>query len=109
VTTTRELADIVGVVGQNRLRASSPMWLKTSSPTPWRTRVAPEAMRRRVEDTLDLLGLHELRDRPLPTLSGGQQQRVAIGAVLSASPGSSCSTSQRRPSIRLPPKRCSPP
>jgi len=48
--------------------------------------VAPEAMRRRVEDTLDLLGLHELRDRPLPTLSGGQQQRVAIGAVLSASP-----------------------
>jgi energy-coupling factor transport system ATP-binding protein len=43
-------------------------------------------MRRRVEDTLDLLGLHELRYRPLMTLSGGQQQRVAIGAVLCASP-----------------------
>ena len=42
-------------------------------------------MRRRVEDTLDLLGLHELRDRSLRTLSGGQQQRVAIGAVLTAS------------------------
>jgi energy-coupling factor transport system ATP-binding protein len=48
--------------------------------------IAPSAMRRRVEDTLDLLGLHELRDRPLLALSGGQQQRVAIGAVLSASP-----------------------
>ena len=48
--------------------------------------VAPAAMRRRVEDTLDLLGLHELRRRSLRTLSGGQQQRVAIGAVLTASP-----------------------
>ncbi len=48
--------------------------------------VPPEAMRRRVEDTLDLLGLQELRDRSLRALSGGQQQRVAIGAVLTASP-----------------------
>ncbi len=48
--------------------------------------IAPDAMRRRVEDTLDLLGLHELRNRPLSALSGGQQQRVAIGAVLCASP-----------------------
>ncbi len=48
--------------------------------------VAPEAMRRRVEDTIDLLGLQDLRDRPLRALSGGQQQRVAIGAVLTASP-----------------------
>ena len=48
--------------------------------------LAPDVMRRRVEDTLDLLGLHELRYRPLGTLSGGQQQRVAIGAVLTASP-----------------------
>ena len=48
--------------------------------------VPTDAMRRRVEDTLDLLGLHELRDRSLRTLSGGQQQRVAIGAVLTASP-----------------------
>jgi energy-coupling factor transport system ATP-binding protein len=48
--------------------------------------VAPVAMRRRVEDTIDLLGLQELRGRPLRALSGGQQQRVAIGAVLTASP-----------------------
>ena len=31
-----------------------------------------ETMRRRVEETLDLLGIAELRDRDLRTLSGGQ-------------------------------------
>ena len=44
------------------------------------------AMRRRVEETLDLLGLADVRGRPLRDLSGGQQQRVAIGAVLAAGP-----------------------
>ena len=48
--------------------------------------IAPSVMRRRVEETLDLLGLADLRDRPLRTLSGGQRQRVAIGAVLTAHP-----------------------
>jgi energy-coupling factor transport system ATP-binding protein len=43
-------------------------------------------MRRRVEETLDLLGLADVRDRPLLSLSGGQRQRVAIGAVLTAHP-----------------------
>ena len=65
-------------------------------------------MRRRVEDALDLLGLHELRDRPLRTLSGGQQQRVAIGAALTASPASWSSTSRPRRSTRPLPRRCSP-
>src|SRR5215218_1240088 len=48
--------------------------------------VPPAAMRKRVEETLDLLGIAELRRRPLRTLSGGQQQRVAIGAALTAHP-----------------------
>ena len=48
--------------------------------------IEPSAMRRRVEDALDLMNLHELRSRPLRTLSGGQQQRVAIAAVLAAAP-----------------------
>ena len=43
-------------------------------------------MRRRVEETLDLLGIADLRDRDLRTLSGGQQQRVAIGSVLTMHP-----------------------
>lgn len=46
----------------------------------------PATMRRRVEETLDLLGIADLRDRDLRTLSGGQQQRVAIGAVLAVHP-----------------------
>ncbi|HEY0890916.1 MAG TPA: ATP-binding cassette domain-containing protein [Nocardioides sp.] len=46
----------------------------------------PATMRRRVEETLDLLGIADLRDRDLRTLSGGQQQRVAIGAVLTMHP-----------------------
>lgn len=43
-------------------------------------------MRRRVEETLDLLGIADLRRRPLRHLSGGQQQRVAIGSVLTTHP-----------------------
>ncbi|MEO9324802.1 ATP-binding cassette domain-containing protein [Nocardioides sp. C4-1] len=46
----------------------------------------PGTMRRRVEETLDLLGIAHLRDRDLHTLSGGEQQRVAIGSVLTMHP-----------------------
>ena len=46
--------------------------------------IAPQTMRKRVEETLDLLGIAALRGRTLRTLSGGQQQRVAIGSVLAA-------------------------
>jgi energy-coupling factor transport system ATP-binding protein len=43
-------------------------------------------MRKRVEETLDLLGIADLRRRHLMELSGGQQQRVAIASVLAAQP-----------------------
>ena len=43
-------------------------------------------MRRRVEETLDLLGLADVRDRALTSLSGGQRQRTAIGAALTSHP-----------------------
>ncbi|TPG18337.1 ABC transporter ATP-binding protein [Pedococcus bigeumensis] len=46
----------------------------------------PHAGQRQVEESLDLLGLATLRDRPVAELSGGQQQRVAIGAALAAGP-----------------------
>jgi len=46
----------------------------------------PATMRRRVEETLDLLGIADLRARDLRSLSGGQQQRVAIGSVLTMHP-----------------------
>ncbi len=48
--------------------------------------VSPDVMRRRVEETLDLLGLVEVRDRPMLSLSAGEQQRVAIGSVLTVHP-----------------------
>jgi energy-coupling factor transporter ATP-binding protein EcfA2 len=45
-----------------------------------------QEMRMRVEETLDLLDLTPLRDRPLETLSGGERQRVAIAAALALRP-----------------------
>ncbi len=48
--------------------------------------LAHATMRRRVEETLDLLGIADLRHRDLRSLSGGQQQRVALGSVLTMHP-----------------------
>jgi energy-coupling factor transport system ATP-binding protein len=48
--------------------------------------VDPAHMRRRVEETLDLLDLEPLRTRSVRTLSGGERQRVAIAAALAAGP-----------------------
>ena len=47
---------------------------------------AGDTMRRRVEETLDLLGISALRHRDLRRLSGGEQQRVALGSVLTMHP-----------------------
>lgn len=48
--------------------------------------MSPQEMRVRVEETLDLLDLAPLRDRPLAELSGGEKQRVAIAAALALRP-----------------------
>lgn len=48
--------------------------------------VPPDAMRRRVEEALDLLDLAHLRDRSVRSISGGERQRVAIAAALTAGP-----------------------
>lgn len=48
--------------------------------------IAPMRMRKRMEETLDLLGIADLRRRSVTSLSGGQQQRVAIASVLAAQP-----------------------
>lgn len=42
----------------------------------------PGRMRRRVEETLDLLDIERLRTRSVRTLSGGERQRVAIASAL---------------------------
>ena len=83
----RDLADVVGVVGQDPAAGFVTDYVEDELAYAMENLgVAPEVMRRRVEDILDLLGLHEIRHRPLASLSGGQQQRVAIGAVLTAGP-----------------------
>jgi len=83
----RALADIVGVVPQDPMASFVTDTVEEElAYTMECLGVAPEVMRRRVEETLDLLGLEELRDRPLRTLSGGQRQRAAIGAVLTSHP-----------------------
>jgi energy-coupling factor transport system ATP-binding protein len=48
--------------------------------------VSPLAMRKRVEEVLDLLGIAALRGRPVASLSGGEQQRVAIASSLALQP-----------------------
>ncbi|MEU5040563.1 ABC transporter ATP-binding protein [Streptomyces griseorubiginosus] len=83
----RELADVVGTVGQDPLSHFVTDTVEDELAYGMESLGLPPAvMRRRVEETLDLLGLAPLRDRPLATLSGGQQQRVAIGSVLTPHP-----------------------
>lgn len=83
----RELADVVGVVGQDPLAGFvTDMVEDELAYVMEQLGVAPAVMRKRVEETLDLLGIADLRSRPLADLSGGEQQRVAIGAVLTAHP-----------------------
>ncbi|MBZ6174856.1 ATP-binding cassette domain-containing protein [Streptomyces olivaceus] len=83
----RELADVVGTVGQDPLSHFVTDTVEDELAYGMESLgLAPDVMRRRVEETLDLLGLAALRSRPIATLSGGQQQRVAIGSVLTPHP-----------------------
>ncbi|MFJ6217163.1 ABC transporter ATP-binding protein [Streptomyces sp. NPDC092296] len=83
----RELADVVGVVGQDPPAGFVTDTVEEELAYAMEQLAIPaDVMRKRVEETLDLLGLADLRHRALSELSGGQQQRVAIGSVLTAHP-----------------------
>ncbi|MDQ6522272.1 ATP-binding cassette domain-containing protein [Nocardioides sp. LHD-245] len=83
----RERAHAIGYVGQNPAAWFVTDTVEEELAFGMEQLGLPSAtMRRRVEETLDLLGIAELRHRDLRTLSGGQQQRVAIGAVLTTHP-----------------------
>lgn len=83
----RELADLVGIVPQDPMSGFVTDTVEDELAYGMECLgIEPDVMRRRVEETLDLLGLAELRHRALLSLSGGQRQRVAIGAVLTSHP-----------------------
>ena len=83
----RELAGVVGVVGQDPLAGFVTDTVEEELAYGMEQLAVPApVMRKRVEETLDLLGIAELRRRALRTLSGGQQQRVALGSVLAMHP-----------------------
>lgn len=83
----RMLSDVVGVVSQDP--AASFVTNTVEEELAYgmeQLGLSREVMHKRVEETLDLLGIGELRNVPLSELSGGEQQRVAIGAVLTTRP-----------------------
>ena len=83
----RDLADVVGYVSQDPRAGFVTDTVEEELAFAMEQLAVPhDTMRKRVEETLDLLGIADLRDRPLSTLSGGQAQRVAIGSVLTAGP-----------------------
>ncbi|NBE83386.1 ABC transporter ATP-binding protein [Micromonospora rubida] len=83
----REFAELVGVVGQDPVAGFVTDTVEEELAYGMeQLALDPVVMRARVEETLDLLGLADLRERGLHELSGGQQQRVAIGAALTAHP-----------------------
>ncbi|HET7684718.1 MAG TPA: ATP-binding cassette domain-containing protein [Marmoricola sp.] len=83
----RDLADVVGFVMQDPVASFVTDTVEEELAYGMESLgVDASAMRRRVEETLDLLGLADVRRRQLRDLSGGQQQRVAIGAVLASGP-----------------------
>jgi energy-coupling factor transport system ATP-binding protein len=83
----RDLADVVGFVHQDpeaqfvvdQVEADVAFVLENLGTT-------PDMMRRRVEESLDALGIAHLRERSPSTLSGGERQRAAIAGALAAAP-----------------------
>ena len=83
----RDLADLVGFVGQDPFAGFVADTVEDELAYAMESLGVPtDIMRRRVEETLDLLGLTALRRRALRGLSGGEAQRVAIGAAMTAHP-----------------------
>jgi energy-coupling factor transport system ATP-binding protein len=77
------LAHLIGIVGQNPAHGFVTDTVEEELVFGMEAlNFAPDVMRKRVEEILDLLSLAHLRARSISTLSGGEQQRVAIGSAL---------------------------
>lgn len=64
--------------------------------------VPHDQIEQRVSETLETVGISDLRDREIATLSGGQKQKVAIAAILAMRPA-------RFGSSTSPPRHSTPP
>ena len=107
----RELADLVGVVPQDPMSGFVTDTVEDELAYGMECLgIAPDVMRRRVEETLDLLGLADIRQRAAAARCPG-----ASGSASRSAPSwprtraCSCSTSRRPPSTPVRPRRCSPP
>lgn len=81
------LAHVIGIVGQNPANSFVADVVEDELAFGMEALNLPnDVMRKRIEETLDLLSLTSLRNRTIATLSGGEQQRVAIGAALVTHP-----------------------
>ena len=107
----RELADVVGMVGQDPLAGFVTDTVEEELAYAMEQLAVPaDVMRKRVEETLDLLGIADLR-RP----RAAHRCRVVSSSAWRSdrcSPptrASSCSTSRPRRSTPPPPRTCSPP
>ena len=81
------LSDLIGVVSQNPSNSFVCDIVEDEIAFSLETQgFAPDVMRKRVEEVLDLLSLTELRRREIRSLSGGEAQRVAIAAALVTQP-----------------------
>ena len=80
-------ASLVGVVPQDPVTSFvSDVVEDELAYTMERLGLSTAAMRKRIEETVDVMGLDSLRGQAIRTLSGGQLQRVAIASVLVAHP-----------------------
>jgi energy-coupling factor transport system ATP-binding protein len=81
------LAHLVGIVGQNPINGFVTDIVEEELAFGMESLNIPhDVMRKRIEEVLDLLGLHAVRNRNIATLSGGEQQRLAIGTALVMNP-----------------------
>ena len=77
------LAHLVGIVGQNPINGFVTDIVEEEIAFGMEAlNFAPDVMRKRVEEVLDLLSLNSVRNRTISSLSGGEQQRVAIASAL---------------------------
>ena len=82
-----ELAHLIGIVGQNPIHGFVTDIVEEEIAFAMESLAIDEsAMRKRVEEVLDILALTPLRRRTIASLSGGEQQRVAIAAALVMNP-----------------------